>query len=183
MPGVDRVGARAFTDPMTSATLTTAVFQLESLISSISADDEDASTPCSEWVVRDLVDHVVHTTGGLTQMVSGEEVDWSAPVVHHDDSLAEFRQRGAELLTAAGDDQLGLPAAELAVHTWDLATALGHGTDDLDPAVAEVGHAFMVENLGPEQRVGAFGPEQPAPDEANAYERIAAFAGRTVQRS
>ena len=168
---------------MPSATLTIAVFQLESLISSISADDEDSSTPCSEWVVRDLVDHVIHSTGGLTQMVQGQEVDWSAPVVHHDDSLAEFRRRGADLLDAAGDDQLGLPAAELAVHTWDLATALGQGTDDLDPAVAEVGHAFMVENLGPDQRVGAFEPERQAPEGANAYERLAAFAGRTVQRS
>ncbi len=167
---------------MTSATLTTAVFQLESLISSVSTDDEDTPTPCSEWVVRDLVDHVLHTTGGLTQMVQGAEVDWSAPVVHHDDSLAEFRRRGADLLAAAADDQLGLPAAELAVHTWDLATALGQATDDLDPAVAEIGHAFMLENLGPEQRVGAFEPEQPAPEGANAYERLAAFAGRTVAR-
>ena len=127
---------------MTTATLTTAVFQLESLISSISADDEDTPTPCSEWVVRDLIDHVVHTTAGLTQMVKGQEVDWSAPVVHHDDSLSEFRQRGADLLGAADDDQLGLPAAELAVHTWDLATALGRSTDDLDPAVAEIGPRY-----------------------------------------
>ncbi|GAA1751528.1 maleylpyruvate isomerase family mycothiol-dependent enzyme [Aeromicrobium alkaliterrae] len=168
---------------MTSATLTTAVFQLESLISAISADTEDAPTPCSEWVVRDLVDHVLHSTGGLTQMVQGQEVDWSAPVEHHDDSLAEFRQRGAALLSAAGDDQVGLPAAELAVHTWDLATALGQGTDDLDPAVAEVGHAFMLENLGPEQREGAFDAEKPAPEGANAYERLASFAGRRVTRA
>ncbi|WP_229051668.1 maleylpyruvate isomerase family mycothiol-dependent enzyme [Aeromicrobium sp. Leaf350] len=167
---------------MPSATLTTAVFQLESLISSISPETDDAPTPCSEWVVRDLVDHVLHTTAGLTQMVKGEEVDWSAPVEHHDDSLAEFRQRGAALLAAADDAQLGLPAAELAVHTWDLATALGQGTDDLDPAVAEVGHAFMLENLGPEQRQGAFDPEKPAPEGANAYERLAAFAGRSVTR-
>lgn len=168
---------------MTTATLATAVLQLESLISSIGAEAEEAPTPCSEWVVRDLVDHVIHSTGGLTQMVKGEEVDWSAPVVHHDDSLAEFRRRGADLLTAAGEDQLGLPAAELAVHTWDLATALGRSTDDLDPAVAEIGHAFMSENLGPEQRAGAFDPEEPAPRGANAYERLAAFAGRAVRRA
>jgi uncharacterized protein (TIGR03083 family) len=167
---------------MTSPTLTTAVFQLESLISSISAEAQDAPTPCSEWVVRDLVDHVIHTTGGLTQMVSGEEVDWAAPVVHHDDSLAEFRRRGAELIAAAGDGEPGLPAAELAVHTWDLATALGEATDELDPAVAEAGHAFMRENLGPEQREGAFDPEREAPTDANAYERLAAFAGRRVTR-
>jgi hypothetical protein len=42
---------------------------------------------------------------------------------------------------------------------------------------------FMSANMTEERRGGAFDPEQPAPDGANAYERIAAFAGRTVRRS
>ncbi len=46
--------------------------------------------------------------------------------------------------------------------------------------MAERGLAFMQANLTPEMRGPAFGPEQPAPPDADAYTRIAAFAGRAV---
>ena len=70
--------------------------------------------------------------------------------------------------------------AELAVHTWDLATALGRSSGDLDAEVAERGLAFMRASLTEDNRGPAFGPERPAPDGADAYQRIAAFAGRSV---
>ena len=73
-----------------------------------------------------------------------------------------------------------MAAAELAVHTYDLATALGTATADLDPEVAEVGHAFMTSSMTVDMRGDAFGAEQPAPADADAYERIAAFAGRSL---
>ena len=38
----------------------------------------------------------------------------------------------------------------------------------------------MQANLTAENRSVAFGPEQPAPEGAPPYDRIAAFAGRTV---
>ncbi|RYY42023.1 MAG: maleylpyruvate isomerase family mycothiol-dependent enzyme [Actinomycetales bacterium] len=167
---------------MTTATLATAVAQLETLIAAVGPDEASAPTPCSEWVVRDLVDHVVHSTGGMTQMLRGEEVDWSVPVAHHDDPLSEFGRRGAELLVAADGAPGGLAEAELSVHTWDLATALGLSTGGLDPAVADDGYAFMRENLTVDGRAGAFEPEQQAPAGANSYERLAAFAGRRVRR-
>ncbi len=59
-------------------------------------------------------------------------------------------------------------------------TATGQATQ-LDPAVAERGYAFMSNALKPEMRAGAFGPEQPAPDHADPYQQIAAFAGRDVR--
>jgi hypothetical protein len=46
--------------------------------------------------------------------------------------------------------------------------------------VAERGLAFMRANLTPDNRGAAFGPEQTAPDDADAYQQIAAFAGRQV---
>jgi hypothetical protein len=52
--------------------------------------------------------------------------------------------------------------------------------DDLDPAVAERGLSFMQQGLTDDNRGPVFGPEQPAPPDADAYTRIAAFAGRQV---
>jgi hypothetical protein len=73
-----------------------------------------------------------------------------------------------------------MAAAELAVHAYDLAVALDSATSDLDPEVAEVGHAFMVASMSDDMRGDAFGPEQPAPQGADPYERLAAFAGRPL---
>ena len=66
------------------------------------------------------------------------------------------------------------------MHAWDLASALGVATDGLDADIAERGLAFMQDNLTPERRGPAFGPAQSAPEGANAHDRIAAFAGRSV---
>lgn len=73
-----------------------------------------------------------------------------------------------------------MAAAELAVHAYDLTTALNRTTTDLDPEVAEAGLAFMTASMTDDMRGVAFSPEQPAPADADAYERIAAFAGRSV---
>ena len=46
--------------------------------------------------------------------------------------------------------------------------------------MAERGLAFMQAGLTADNRAPVFGPEQPAPPDADAYTRIAAFAGRAV---
>ncbi len=45
---------------------------------------------------------------------------------------------------------------------------------------AERGLALLRANPSDHRRGRAFGPEQPVPDGADAYQRIAAFAGRRV---
>jgi hypothetical protein len=119
-------------------------------------------------------------------MTRGEPVDWAAGTpASGDEPAASFRNNADELLRAwdaqAGDiSPLDWQCAELAVHTWDLATALGRSTEGLDPEVADRGLSFMRANLTADRRGAAFGPEQPAPPAADPYARIAAFAGRRV---
>jgi len=129
-------------------------------------------------------DHLVNDPAQFAVMASGEQVDWSAPTPRHDDPAAVFRAHADQLLAALetnpGNAPEGLMAAELAAHGWDLASALGHDTAELDQEVAEVGLAFMSATITDEQRGGAFDTEKPAPEGANAYERLAAFAGRDV---
>ncbi|WP_313409363.1 TIGR03086 family metal-binding protein [Aeromicrobium sp.] len=158
--------------------------QVASLVNAVNEDQWDAATPCSRWSVRDLVDHLVHLPTQFADMASGEKVDWAAPTPHHDDPAATFASHADALLTAlsAHPDSVpqGMVAGELAIHVWDLASALGRGTSELDPEVAETGFAFMSTALTDEQRGDAFGPQAQAPSGANAYERLAAFAGREV---
>jgi uncharacterized protein (TIGR03086 family) len=169
--------------------LSRALDQTGDLLDRVNADVLARPTPCSEWDVAALADHIINDPKGFLLMMRGEQPDWSAPVPHVTEAWGPtFRAASDDLLQAwrdLGDDAQLPPAiqfAEFAVHDWDLATALGLPVDRLDPEVAELGLEFMQANLKPEMRTGAFGPEQPAPPGAGPYDRIAAFAGRQVAR-
>jgi uncharacterized protein (TIGR03086 family) len=160
--------------------------QLAGLLDDVPSGALADPTPCPQWSVQDLVDHIVAAPSRFARMARGEEVDWSAtPSAGREP--AQFRSHAEDLLRAVADGgaqdgsiPVDWQCAELAVHTWDLATALGRSTGDLDAEVAERGLAFMRASLTDDNRGPAFGPEQPAPEGADAYQRIAAFAGRSV---
>ena len=167
--------------------LSRALDQTGDLLDHVHADVVDRPTPCSEWNVSTLADHVVNDAHQFLLMVQGKQPDWSAPAPHLTQAWGPtFRTAADDLVRAWHDlgDTPPLPPAlqfaEFAVHDWDLATALRRPIDALDPQVAELGLEFMRANLTPDLRKGAFGPEQPAPPHAGPYDRIAAFAGRTI---
>src|SRR4051812_42854426 len=137
------------------ALLRRALDQVAGLLDDVPAGALPDRTPCEQWSGQDLVDHVVAAPTRFAQMVRGEQVDWAAPTPSAGpDPAGRFRSHADDLLQALrdrGGDEAPVPVdwqcAELAVHTWDLASALGRSTGDLDPAVAERGLAFMRANL------------------------------------
>ena len=171
------------------AVLRRALDQLAALLADVRSDRSGDPTPCSEWTVQDLVDHVVSAPTRFARMLRDQPIDWAAPSPPAGDDPADAFRAHADNLLDAWRDHSGpvegaspdWQCAELAVHTWDLATAVGAPTSTLDPQVAERGLALMRSSLTPENRGPVFGPEQPAPEDADAYERIAAFAGRSVR--
>lgn len=170
------------------AVLRTGLDQLADLVDGVPSAALGDRTPCEDWTVQDLVDHIVAAPERFTRMVRGESIDWSAPTpAAGEDPAGTFRAHASDLLDAlrgqdagSGSVSTDWQCAELAVHAWDLTTALGRSTADLDPEVAESGLAFMQANLTDDKRAPAFGAEQPSPEGADAYQRIAAFAGRAV---
>jgi uncharacterized protein (TIGR03083 family) len=160
--------------------------QVDTLLRAVGGPAEvGRPTPCKDWTVGDLVDHLVPAPRKFARMVRGEEVDWSVPTPHEDDPVAAYRLHADELRAALADNPEPQPGidwqcAEIAVHTWDLATALGRSTAELDAEVAERGLAFMQASLTDANRAPVFGPEQQAPAGADAYTRVAAFAGRQM---
>jgi uncharacterized protein (TIGR03086 family) len=170
------------------AVLTRGLDQAAELLGSVTDDDLTAPTPCHDWTVAELVDHLVAAPAKFAQMVRGEDVDWAAPTPHVGDERAAAFGTAAQALLSAWDgvgadaETMGpdWQSAEIAVHTYDLATALGRPTADLDAEVAERGLALMRANLTPDNRGSAFLPEQAVPEGADAYQRVAAFAGRDV---
>jgi len=171
----------------TIAILVRALDQAGDVLDHVHTEALERPTPCEEWDVGRLADHLVQTPRVLLAMMDGEARDWSSPPPHLTQGWGPaFRVAADDLVHAwhqrehDGAGGAAWQCAELAVHTWDLAIALGLPTADLDPEVAELGLSFMRESLTTDNRGGAFGPERPAQDDAGPYERIAAFSGRAV---
>lgn len=166
--------------------LSRALDQAGDVLDAVHADDLDKPTPCSEWTVSQLADHLIAAPRNFLTMMSGEQPDWSATPPHVTEGWGPAFRVGADDLLHAwhervtGGEEAGpdWQTAEFALHAWDLAVAVGWPLDRLDPEVAERGLAFMKANLRPEVRGEAFGPERTPPSDAGPYERLAAFAGR-----
>jgi uncharacterized protein (TIGR03086 family) len=72
---------------------------------------------------------------------------------------------------------IGQHLADIAVHGWDVARATDQHVQ-LDPHIGEAALEWGRENLKPQVRGQAFGPEVAIPAEAPVYDRLAAFFGR-----
>jgi uncharacterized protein (TIGR03086 family) len=145
------------------------------------------STPCGDWDVATLADHLLDAPRRFLAMMRGEQVDWSAAPPHVMEEWGPaFRVAADDLIHAWHEHSDGSPVpadwqtAELAVHTWDVATAIGRPTAGLDPEVARRALTFMRANLTDDNRDPAFGPPAPAPAGSGPYEELAAYAGRSV---
>lgn len=170
------------------AVLSRALDQAGDVLASIRHEELGRPTPCGEWTVRELADHLTAAPEHFLQQARGEEVDWTARAEVVDGGWAgHFRAEADDLIHhwhGEPADQVAMAdwqTAEVAVHTWDLVQALGRD-DVLDDEVAERGLAFLQQGLTSENRGDAFAPEVDVPADAGAYERLAAFAGRTPLR-
>jgi uncharacterized protein (TIGR03086 family) len=168
--------------------LSRALDQAGDVLAAVHPDQLTLPTPCRDWDVQRLVTHLVHDPPRFLAMARGEQVDFSVEPEPVTEAWAHrFRSSADDLLHRwhqAGDDaqagQVDWQTAEFAVHAWDLARAIGYA-EGLDPEVAERGLAFVTASLTDENRGGAFGPAVPVADDAPVYERLAAFAGRSVR--
>ncbi len=167
--------------------LARAIDQAGDVLDQLHADRLGDATACDDWDVAALADHLVDAPRRFLGMMRGEEIDWSAPPPHVAEEWGPaFRVTGDDLIHQWHEHSGEAPVsadwqtAELALHTWDVATAIGVPVDRLDAEVAERGLAFMQANLTDDNRGPAFGPAREPGDGAGPYERLAAFAGRSA---
>ncbi|MGD0834276.1 MAG: TIGR03086 family metal-binding protein [Candidatus Dormibacteria bacterium] len=163
-----------------------ALDQMQALIDSARPDQMTLPTPCTDWDVRALLNHIVGGPAGFVARVSGKTAGWAAPQgdLLGDDPAAAFRAARQTLEAtfleypeAAGRSRPFI-VGESAIHAWDLAQATGQ-TARLDPALAEAGLVVLRAALKPEMRSStSFGPEMPVAPDAPPYERLAGFLGR-----
>jgi uncharacterized protein (TIGR03086 family) len=166
--------------------------QASSLLDQITAGDLEQPTPCPEWTVRGLANHLIAQPRVFVTMLQGSPPGWNGREDYVEHLGEELRTRGNTLInlwrevSAADALMVGDPdwqSAEIAIHTWDLAVALGRPTDALDEAVAQRALVTLDRVLGPERKGRAWANAKAAPEGSNAYEHLAAYAGRDVPYS
>ncbi|MFF3458784.1 TIGR03086 family metal-binding protein [Streptomyces sp. NPDC002730] len=165
----------------------------------VSADQLTAPTPCKEWDVRGLVNHLVlYSSHGLEhralrkqlpEELTGRdfttEADWAEQYAAQlDRAIAAW----SDPAVWEGEVDLGFAAMpapeiaslitkELAVHGWDLARATGQ-----DHRISEAAAALILtvvdEHAEVYRQYDGFADPVPQPDEAPAFERALADSGR-----
>jgi uncharacterized protein (TIGR03086 family) len=162
-------------------------------VAAVPADRWDDQSPCEDWKARDVVRHVVDTSGMFLGFVGKDLGD--VPSVDDDPVAAVDHARGriqAELddperaastftglmgestFEAAADRFL---CTDLVVHRWDLGRATGQDVR-LDPAEMAAVRESMAPMADQMRGPGAFGPELEPPRGADEQTAFLAYFGR-----
>ena len=156
----------------------------------VAAEQLDHATPCSEWTVAQLLEHMV---GGTSYLLGALGVDrrpagTDAPAYREAvgrcvDALREPGALERRCVSPAGFEWSVAEATagtfmDQLVHTWDLAVATGHDSK-LDAELTEA----CVEMLLPQmpdigRQAGIVGPEVVVPADAPAQDRLLGAMGR-----
>ncbi|QNP64630.1 TIGR03086 family metal-binding protein [Streptomyces genisteinicus] len=168
------------------------------VVCGITDDQLAGPTPCAEYDVRALVDHLFQVVVNFQRLAAKEDSDFGdgARFAGHGDWRTEFAAQTralAEAWAVPGADEgetgaMSMPAAlvgrmalgDLVVHAWDLARATGQEYAPDPGTVTEVRAAFG--ELAPTARtMGVFGTERelPAGDTPPSdFDRLLALTGR-----
>lgn len=172
---------------------------LGGVVSQVGPSQLDEPTPCADFTVRGVLEHMI---GGATMFAATFRGAETAPTVPTDigDPVLTFAAAMMELVAAirspgALDRKVDAPFGRVEgdtfarfvvldglVHGWDLATATGQAYEPPDELVATV-DSFARQAISPDMRgAGMFAAEAQPPADASPMERLVAFTGRTVPR-
>jgi uncharacterized protein (TIGR03086 family) len=168
-------------------------------VARVAAGQWDDPTPCAEWDVRALVNHVVYEDRWTAPLVRGASLAEVGDRFEGDllatDPIGAAREAAAEAERAVGEEgalertvELSFgdtPAREYVyqlfadhlVHAWDLAAATG-GDRRLDPAAVEVLATWFTDHEEGYRRDGAIKERVAVGPDADAQDRLIAAFGR-----
>jgi uncharacterized protein (TIGR03086 family) len=177
------------------------------LVQGVRPEKWTGPTPCADWDVRRLLDHVISGNRMFAALAAGERPEGMEGLLElrarvalgpDEDPVEAFRASGRQLLDVfsepdfadgtyvtpigerSGDFLIQMRTSETLIHGWDLARATGQ-TAAFPEAIAEQTLASVRLTLAGHPRdPRGFGAEQPVPDDAPALDRLAGFLGRSV---
>lgn len=170
----------------------TATERAITVVETVRSDQLDWPTPCSQWTVQQLIDHLVGSAEYLLAATSGRQ-----PAVVTDAMPDDYRRDVQRVLSAVTKpgvleqicvSPLGFdwPLAQavagtfmdVLIHTWDLARATDQDVR-LDPRLVQACTSMFLPEMPRRGRdAGIIGPEVEVSADASAQDRLLAAMGR-----
>jgi uncharacterized protein (TIGR03086 family) len=177
-------------DEIDSADASLAVLQL--VLAQLGPDDTAKQTPCREFDVARLTDHLMNSITSIGGAVGAQfpAHDPDASIEHRVMTAARptvdaWRRRGLDGMVSIGPNEspakvmAGVLSIEFLVHAWDYAATTGHqmeASDDLSEYVLGLCRTIIT----PEGRKGVgFDDPIDVAANANALDRLLAYTGRS----
>ena len=185
---------------MDTALMAAAIDGFEQRLGAVGATEWNAATPCDDWDVRTLVNHVVGELLWMPPLLEGKTIAevgdrFDGDVLGSDPSTT-YRSAAAAAQAAAfepgaqertvhlsfgdfpGSEYVGQVVSDVIIHTWDLARAIG-ADGRLDPRLVEFVDEFLSPQVEAWRAAGAFGPAIEAGPDAVAQDQFLAKTGRS----
>jgi uncharacterized protein (TIGR03086 family) len=170
-------------------------------VHAVGDDQWHLPTPCSDWDVRELVDHLVGEMRWMPPLLDGRTIAEVGDRLEGDqlggDPKAAWDDAAKAAVEAVGVPGAmertvhlsfgDLPGAEytrqlladLLVHGWDLARAIG-ADERLDPELVEACAGWFAPMEEAYRGAGAIGPRAEVAPDADAQTRLLAMFGRSA---
>ena len=158
--------------------------------------DWDASTPATEWTVRDLVRHVIEEQQWVPYLLAGSSIAVARKELEplRDDLRAEWQLYSLAATTAweatspdimvqlsydtvTMEEYLREQVADVTIHTWDLSRAIG-AEETIDASLVEAVWTVFEPQKETLAASGLFASPVPIADDAPLQQRLLAVTGR-----
>ena len=185
---------------MDEAPLKAAAEGFERRLGAVASEQWDAPTPCADWSVRELVNHVTAELLWMPPLFAGKTIAEVGDRFDGDvlgaDPLATWRSAAADAEAAAsaegapqqivhlsfgdfpGRDYTAQVTSDVIIHTWDLARAIG-ADDQLGDELVRFVMRFLDPQIDEWRNAGAFGPAVEDEGDGSDQDRFIARTGRS----
>ena len=176
-----------------------AVDQFGGLVEQVRDDQWSSSTPCTEWDVRALVNHIVNENLWMPPLFEGKTIEevgdrFDGDMLGEDPKQA-WKQASEEAVGASaqpgalertvhlsfgdfpGKEYLAQVLTDHVIHAWDLARGIG-ANDRLDAELIDFATHYLEPQVEAWRAGGAFGDEVKVKHSADAQTRLLGMAGR-----
>jgi len=171
------------------------------VVAAIGDDQWDAPTPCPDWSVRELLNHVVGENAWTAPLFSGQTMaevgDRFDGDLLGDDPMAAWSRTAAEAVAATqapgamdrtvhlsfgdfpGHEYAMQLFSDMLIHSWDLARAIG-ADERLDPDLVAALATWFEGVADLYRQAGAVAPRPDVADAADTQTRLLADFGRSA---
>lgn len=177
-----------------------AVAEFDARVRAVGESQWGDATPCTEWNVRDLVNHVVNEDKWTRPLLEGKTIEQVGDAFDGDllgaDPGRAWREAADEAVASVRgvvndlDRKVNVSWGQISaseyiaqlwtdhlIHAWDLARGIG-GDDKLDPELVEACYQLSAPQEEMLKSSGAFGGRVEAPTGAGIQTKLLAIFGR-----